>query len=163
LSRQFTAYLGDHLARDPQGAHPRSAREALKSTAPESYLGQMSALVESHGLELADDFLAQFSEKHVGADARGRLRAWVTDELIPVIGRASARWQQDHDDLQRQIKDVEDAVQVLTQELEQQRHAYPDTAGEKHSKVEEAERNLRSARAQLKRLYRDAEDERNEY
>jgi ATP-dependent helicase YprA (DUF1998 family) len=164
LTRQFTAYLGDQLARDPQAVHPRSAREALKSTAPDSYLGQMLALVEERGPELVAEFLGQFTPEAVSDVTRHRLAGWVAESLPAAIGRASQRWQQDRDDLQARITDVEAAVAVLEQERDQQQHAYPtDPDGEPHPKVQEAERDVRSAKAQLFRLYREAEEQRTEY
>jgi ATP-dependent helicase YprA (DUF1998 family) len=164
LTRQFTAYLGDQLARDPQAVHPRSAREALKSTAPDSYLGQMLALMEDRRSELVMEFLGQFSPDVVSDTARERLAAWAGDTLPAELGRASQRWQQDRDDLQARIKDVEAAVAVLEQERDQQQHAYPtEPDGDPHPKVQEAERDVRSAKAQLFRLYREAEEQRTEY
>jgi len=44
LRRQFIASVADVLARDPNAPHPRSTRDALGSTAPGTFLGELIAL-----------------------------------------------------------------------------------------------------------------------
>ncbi|MHA7142861.1 DEAD/DEAH box helicase [Arthrobacter sp. Sr33] len=161
LSRQFAAFLGDQLARNPKAPHPRSAREALQSTEADSYLGHMLGLVQARGDELLHAFLGQFSAEQVTADGRARLAAWLANELPVEIGRLSQQWQEDYEGLQRRIKDVEDAVEELKVEHQRRLHEYANDA--EHPKVQEAARDLRSGESQLKRLYREAQEERSEY
>lgn len=159
LTRQYVAFLADHLARDPQAAHPGSVKQALASTAPDSYLGQILTLNEERGTELIDEFITQFGE-HLDESTRERLRRWAAEELPSVLHAAHQRWTQDQEDLQRRIADVERAVTELDAEHDRRSKDYPD---QDHPKVQEALRNLKSARSQLQRLYSQAREERNEY
>ena len=61
LRRQFTASVADVLARNPNSPHPRSTRDALGSTAPGTFLGELLALTASQGQGLLDAFLAGFT------------------------------------------------------------------------------------------------------
>ncbi|GAB2895648.1 DEAD/DEAH box helicase [Neomicrococcus lactis] len=161
LRRQFTAYLGDLLARDENAPHPTSARSALKSIEPSSYLGAMLQLVDSRGAEILDEFLGQFSAEHVSDEVRTRMHRWCLEDLQGQIRKASQTWQLDHESLQRRIRDVEAAVQDLAVELQRARNDYGKD--DEHPKVRDAAREHKSAEAQLRRLYREAEESRNEY
>ncbi|MGG5753654.1 DEAD/DEAH box helicase [Zafaria sp. Z1313] len=161
LQRQFAAFLGDRLASDPRAPHPRSAREALKSTAPDSYLGSMLGLMDEQGDALLAHFLGQFSPDQVTEEGRQRLADWAASTLPLELGQVSRQWQLDHDDLQRRISDVEDAVAELKEEHQRRLHEYAHDS--EHPKVQEAARDLRSGESQLKRLYREAQEERSEY
>lgn len=161
LTRQFAAFLGDRLAQDGHAPHPRSAREALKSIEPETYLGEMLALMEARGSELLEQFLSQFSVEQVQGASRDRLRSWAFEQLPPIVGEVSRRWQQDQDDLHRRIQDVEEALGDLKAERTRRLHDHAHDA--EHPKVAEAERDVRAAESQLRRLNRDAQEARTEY
>ncbi|GAB3188043.1 DEAD/DEAH box helicase [Nesterenkonia suensis] len=159
LTRQYAAFLADHLARDPQAPHPATVKQALGSTEPDSYLGQLQALSETRGAELVEEFIAQFGE-HLDENSCQRLRRWSAEDLTGVLQEAHRRWTQDQEDLQRRIADVERAVAELDRDHDRASKDYPDP---EHPKVQEALRNLRSAKSQLKRLYHEAGEERRDY
>ncbi|MFB2572369.1 DEAD/DEAH box helicase [Micrococcus sp. IITD107] len=148
LTRQFTAYLGDLLARDEKAVHPRRVAKVMGSTVEGTYLDQMLGLVRDGGGAVVDAFLDQFSGQ-VSDDGRARLHRWAADDLGPALERASHEWNQSLEDLRHRIRDVDDAVTALDAEYQQRLHDYGDA---EHEKVREAERDVKSARAQLRRL-----------
>ncbi len=148
LSRQFVAYLGDQLAVDKNAVHPTSAREALRSTAPDSYLGQFIDLVKSGGVELCESFLGQFSTEHIGEPDKQRLTNWVLHELPLKLETISTQWNRDREELKHRVSDIEKVLPELREELKRREHEF----GPDHAKVQEADRDLRSAEAQERRL-----------
>lgn len=148
LTRQFTAYLGDLLARDDKAVHPRRVAKVMGSTAEGTYLDHMIRTASEDGGAVVDAFLDQFSGQ-ISDEGRARLHRWATDGLGPALERASHEWNQSLEDLRHRIKDVDDAITALESEYQQRLHDYGDA---EHEKVREAERNLKSARAQLRRL-----------
>lgn len=159
LARQFTAFVADQLARDPQAPHPASVRQALGDSSSGTYLGEMLSRVDEHGDDLLTAFLDRFGE-HVDDVSAERLRAWAREELPHVVHAAAQRWQQDQEELQQRIKDIEATLEDLEQELQRQEHAHGDAD---HPTVREAYRDVKAARAQRNRLIREAKDERSEY
>lgn len=148
LARQFVAYLGDQLAVDKNAVHPTSAREALRSTDPDSYLGQFLELVDSEGPALCASFLSQFSADHVGPSEQQRLTDWVLQELPAKLETISVQWNFDREELKHRVSDIEKVLPELREELKRREHEF----GPEHVKVQEAERDLKSAEAQERRL-----------
>lgn len=148
LTRQFTAYLGDLLARDEKAVHPRRVAKVMGSTAEGTYLDQMARLARDGNGTVVEAFLDQFAGQ-ISDNGRDRLRRWAADDLGAALERASHEWNQSLEDLRHRIKDVDDAVTALDSEYQQRLHDYGDA---EHEKVREAERDVKSARAQLGRL-----------
>lgn len=148
IARQFVAYLGDQLAVDQNAVHPRSAREALRSTAPDSYLGQFLDLLKTQGTDLCQKFLSQFSNDQVAETERERLTTWVLNNLPLKLETISAQWNLDREEIKHRITDIESVLPDLRDELQRRTHEF----GEDHVKVQEADRDLRSAEAQERRL-----------
>src|SRR5690606_23522838 len=82
LRRQYIASLADVLARTPDGPHPRTARAALGSCEPGSFLAAVIELAD--GGQHLDPFLDGFPT--LGVAVRDRLRAWATPALDPTTG-----------------------------------------------------------------------------
>src|SRR5690606_34579249 len=62
LRRQYVASIADELARRPEAPHPRTATDALGSSEPGTFLGELLAVSEAEGPALLDRFLAGFPE-----------------------------------------------------------------------------------------------------
>lgn len=148
LARQFVAYLGDQLAIDMNAAHPTSAREALRSTTADSYLGQIIDLVKSNGIALCASFLGQFSTEHIGDTEQQQLAVWASQELPAKLETISIQWNRDREELKHRVTDIEKVLPELREELKRREHEF----GADHVKVQEADRDLRSAEAQERRL-----------
>lgn len=149
LMRQFMAFLGDKLARDADAAHPQQAKEVMQSVKPNTYFGQLIALAQSDDRALVDEFLHAFGSL-VSESSQQRLYAWVQHEMAGILEHETVEWQQLGEALRHRIRDVQDALEDLTQDFHQAQHDFGHD--EKHPKLKEAERDVNSATAQLKRL-----------
>ncbi|AEG43909.1 DEAD/DEAH box helicase [Isoptericola variabilis] len=120
LRRQYVASIADELARRPDAPHPRTAKDALGSSEPGSYLGEIVAMSENEGRALLDRFLGGFDS--VADEVKDRLRAWAlpsvdaaTGETVPSeLARrchdASQRWQQRLETLNHRVTEIETAI-----------------------------------------------------
>ncbi len=157
LQRQYLASVADVLARRPEGPHPKTAAEALGTTEPGSYLGEIIAEAEeSSGAHLAA-FLGAFP--NLRAQVAERLRAWATRDgdlpgtswLARRCHAASATWLGRVESLNHRVADI----QKVMPELEQKARS---TAATKDD-----EREHRTARAALGLARRQLSDLRGEY
>lgn len=100
LRRQFLAFLGDRVARDPIADHPKTAQGALGSTGDGTYLGKVAASATTEAL---DTFLGSFDG--VSDDVVSRIGAWISRdesgvaELDRFLAAAAARWRATIDEL----------------------------------------------------------------
>ena len=97
LRRQYLAHLVDAFARDDERPHPRTARAAIGSAEPRSFLGQLTAWAEADGDRLLETFLGQLPGLEEGAEVA--LRRWATAQAGPgssglarQTAEASDRW-----------------------------------------------------------------------
>lgn len=87
LRRQYVASLADELARRPDAPHPRTASDALGTSEPGSFLGEVIVLSETtEGPDLLDRFLAGFS--NISEPVAERLRAWASPSVAPGSGES---------------------------------------------------------------------------
>lgn len=155
LMRQYLAFLGDRLARDPRAVHPTSTGSVMNSVEPHTYLGQLIALARDGGRKLVDEFLDAFGEL-VSDSGRESLHDWVANDLAYVLEKASIEWRGDREALVHRIEDADRAIVELSETYDQVLHDYgKDT---EHSAVKDAERDLKSATAQRNRLNRELTD-----
>jgi ATP-dependent helicase YprA (DUF1998 family) len=152
LVRQYLAFLGDKLARDPQAVHPTSTSTVMSSAEPHTYLGQLIALARDGGEALVDEFFAAFGEL-VSEAGRAGLHDWVANELELVLEKVTVEWRGDREALIHRIEDADRAIVELTETYEQVKHDYGHDAD--HANVKDAERDLKSATAQRSRLNRE--------
>lgn len=149
LRRQFIASVADVLARDPNAPHPRSTRDALGSTAPETFLGELIALTASRGSELVDSFLAGFSG--LNPDVEARLRAFPAEELPARCHKASQDWNRRLETLSHRRT----AAEKVLPELLERAESAAATADDK--------REYRTAKSALGLINRQLAEERSEY
>jgi ATP-dependent helicase YprA (DUF1998 family) len=85
LRRQYVAHLADHFARDIDRPHPQRAPEAIGSTDPGSFLGELIAYNDGSADAHVDRFAAEFGD--LGTTVLDGLRPWAR----PVNG-AGTSW-----------------------------------------------------------------------
>jgi len=143
LRRQYLAHLVDRFARDPVRPHPQKSPEAIGSTEPGSFLGELLAHAEEDAAAHVDRFVAMFSSLPAGVV--GELRTWAspqagpgTSGLAAHLHDASRRWQVNVEILKHRL----DAVDALLPELEK--------ASKSPASTEDDARALRSAKAARK-------------
>uniref|UniRef100_A8M876 Helicase superfamily 1 and 2 ATP-binding n=1 Tax=Salinispora arenicola (strain CNS-205) TaxID=391037 RepID=A8M876_SALAI len=118
LRRQFTACLVDGMARDDRHTHPNSAQQAIGSTDPGSFLGELIAVAETGGA----DAVHRFTDT-VGPLPDSTVDA-LTDWVNPVAGvgtslfagnvhAASRRWQQTVETLKRRQTEINKVLPEL--------------------------------------------------
>ncbi|MDO8147512.1 DEAD/DEAH box helicase [Isoptericola sp. b515] len=86
LRRQYAASIADELARRPDAPHPRTAQDALGSSEPGSFLGDLVTVAETEGPVLLDRFLDGFDE--VSDAVKDRLRTWALPSVDATSGEA---------------------------------------------------------------------------
>jgi len=100
LRRQFLAFLGDRIARDPMADHPKTAQGALGGIGEGTYLGKVAASATPDALE---SFLSSFDG--VSDDVATRIASWISrddtgvTELDRFLAAAAARWHATVDEL----------------------------------------------------------------
>jgi ATP-dependent helicase YprA (DUF1998 family) len=157
LRRQFTASVADLLTRRPDAPHPRSTPEALRSTAPGTYLGELISAAETLADELVDAFLSGFPP--LDEDVVARLHEFPrrvdgisgTSELATRCHRASEEWN-------RQIETLghrRSAVDALLPELLERATSPAATDDDK--------RELRTAEATVRLINKQLATLRSEY
>lgn len=122
LQRQYLAHLADAFARDGVDTHhPRTARGALESTEPGSFLGALIEDAETHADERLDTFLATFGD-FLREESVASLRAWAAPGaaggLAETVRGASARWRATRDELKRREVSIQNALPALAQAAE---------------------------------------------
>ncbi|MDO4606613.1 MAG: DEAD/DEAH box helicase [Bowdeniella nasicola] len=173
LRRQFVAYVIDALARAYGGGDSSITVPALNASEKaalwrtqqifdwaneRSLLRQVAAVVERSGSALLDAFLTQFGTL-ITADTAQRLRAWVGSGLTDRLYNAHLMWTRDLDELRHQLRAMTDSLPDLEQELADARKLYDADS----TAVRDAERDLKSAQAQLRRLKQTLSEKRNTY
>ena len=149
LRRQFTASIADVVARDPNGAHPGNTREALASTAPGTFLGELIALAQNRGEELVDAFTAGFSG--LADDVVMRLRSFPAADLPLRCHKASQDWNRRIEMLNHRSAAAEKALP----ELQERAESPAATADEV--------REYRTARSALGLIKKQLAEQRSEY
>jgi len=119
LRRQYLASIIDSLARRGEIAVPRKAGDALRSSAPGTFLG---AVLEDAATK-ADAYLDAFLGSFDGLDTAvvEGLRRWAVpdpdwdpeESLGALVHRASAEWQRAQESLERRRQEIEDALPAL--------------------------------------------------
>ncbi|GAB3606748.1 DEAD/DEAH box helicase [Conyzicola nivalis] len=100
LRRQFLAFLGDRIARDPLADHPKTAQGALGGIGEGTYLGRVATSATHDALRT---FLNSFDG--VSDEVVGRIEGWISrgesdvSELDRFLARAAARWHATVDEL----------------------------------------------------------------
>jgi len=152
LKRQYTAHLADELARDTRRSHPRRAGGAIGSTAPGTFLGDLTQHAEQHASSHLRRFLGQF--QGLPDDVADRLREWVAAPAGPAssgfaahLRRASDTWQVTVDELKHRL----DRMEALQPELEV-RAASPAATDEDTRALRSVISARRLANAQLAHL-----------
>ena len=155
LRRQYTAHLVDAFARDTGRPHPRKATGAIGSTAPGTFLGEITAVAEAEAPQLLDTFLGAFDG--LDDEAADRLRAWATPAedasgsgIRLHLAKASERWNAAVADLKYQIAELENTLPQLRATAE-----LPAANDDDKAAAKSAEGTLRLLRAQLKDLRGD--------
>jgi len=155
LRRQFTAYLIDTLARDPQRPHPRTAAGAIGSYRPGTFLGDLVRYAEQGAEEHLQRFLGTFGG--LPAEVTGDLREWLqpkngprTSGFAQHVQAASQRWQDTVETLKRRKARVEQ----LLPELEAKAKSPAATDADKQAR-RSAEATLKLVSGQLSRLGSD--------
>ncbi|MEV4620515.1 DEAD/DEAH box helicase [Asanoa sp. NPDC049573] len=118
LRRQFTASIVDGMARDERHAHPTHVREAIGSSEPDSFLGEVIAVAEASGATAVHRFTDMFGslpESTVTA-----LVDWVspaagsgTSLFAGHVHAASRRWQQTVETLERRQTEINKVLPEL--------------------------------------------------
>ncbi|PTU57877.1 heavy metal resistance protein CzcA [Sphaerisporangium cinnabarinum] len=119
LRRQYVASVADEMARRPDAPHPRTAADALGSSEPGSFLGELIALSESEGPALLDRFLDGFAD--VSDAVKDSLRSWalpavapsgesVPSELARRAHSASIAWRARMETLAHREKEIQTAI-----------------------------------------------------
>ncbi|WP_144679692.1 DEAD/DEAH box helicase [Cellulosimicrobium sp. TH-20] len=119
LRRQYMASVADELARRADAPHPRTASDALGSSEPGSFLGELIALAEAEGPALLDRFLGGFTD--VSDPVKETLRAWalptvtasgesVPSELARRAHTASLAWRGRMETLAHREKEIQTAI-----------------------------------------------------
>ena len=157
LRRQYLASLIDALARSGQIPMPTKAGDALRSSAPGSFLG---AVLE-HAAQGAEGYLAAFLGAFDGLDPAvvQALRTWATptpewdlqDSLGALVHRASTEWSRTEESLQRRRQEIELALPAL------------QAAAESPAAHEDDRRDWRSAEAAYKLTGKELADLRSQH
>ncbi|MDO5727026.1 MAG: helicase-related protein, partial [Bowdeniella nasicola] len=148
LARQFTASVADVLARRGE-ISPKRASLALKLDGEDGYLRRLVDLVASEGEELLTAFLTQFGNL-LSAKAIERLKSFALREFSGRMQRVAAEYQRDREDLAHRTRQMIAGIEVVKEEERDARQMYPEDSAE----VKEAERNVKFAVAQVKRMQR---------
>ncbi|GAA0628967.1 DEAD/DEAH box helicase [Sporichthya brevicatena] len=168
LRRQYIASIADVIARDPNGVHPATAKEAIGSTGEGSYLGSLIDLAETRSTELLDAFLGTFDG--LADSARDRLREWATrpsggpvgsSALAQRLHHASQRWATTVETLEHRRKAIHASLPDL-----QQRAEVLDSEGRPQKAPGASEEDVqayRSAKAALRLTDSQLADLRGEY
>src|SRR5699024_5634820 len=156
LRRQFIASVADILARCPDAPHPRTTPDALTSTGPGSYLGQLIALAEERSEELTEAFLAGFPP--LGADVTARLRAFPKPGEHPGTSELARRCHS-------AVADYRHRIETLNRRKAAVQQALPELQAKAKSpaRTSEDEDQLRTAKATRRLLDRQLADLRSEY
>ncbi|USQ79188.1 DEAD/DEAH box helicase [Ornithinimicrobium faecis] len=119
LRRQYLASIIDSLARSGEMTLPTKAGDALRSSAPESFLGRVLEVAAAH----AEDYLGKFLGAFDGLDPAvvDGLKRWavpdpdwdVEESLGALVHRASTEWQRGEESLERRRQEIEDALPSL--------------------------------------------------
>jgi len=118
LRRQYTAYLVDTLARDPHRRHPRTAVDAIRSSEPGTFLGDLVRYAERSADEMLPRFLATFED--LPDEVVDGLRAWLRPVDQPAssgfaahVHAASRRWRDTVETLERRQRAIADLLPAL--------------------------------------------------
>jgi ATP-dependent helicase YprA (DUF1998 family) len=149
LRRQFTASVADLLARDPNAPHPRTPRDALGSTAPGSFLGELLALAASRGDELVENFVIGFKDLH--PDVVARLREFPSGHLPARCHKASKDWNRRIEILNHRRA----AAERVLPELQERAESAAATDGDR--------RDYRTAKSALGLINKQLAESRSEY
>src|SRR5699024_208593 len=148
--------VADILARCPDAPHPRTTPDALTSTGPGSYLGQLIALAEERSEELTEAFLAGFPP--LGADVTARLRAFPKPGEHPGTSELARRCHS-------AVADYRHRIETLNRRKAAVQQALPELQAKAKSpaRTSEDEDQLRTAKATRRLLDRQLADLRSEY
>jgi len=157
LRRQYLASLIDALARSGEVGMPRKAADALRSSAPESFLGKLLDVAGHRSKEFLDAFLGTFDG--LDPDVEAGLRRWATpnpdwdpdDSLGALVHRASTEWRRAEETLERQRQEIEDALPRL------------QTVAESPAAAEDDKRDYRAAEAAYRLTQRELADLRSQH
>ncbi|RPF20984.1 DEAD/DEAH box helicase [Myceligenerans xiligouense] len=121
LRRQYVASLADVLARTAGAPHPRTARDALGSSEPGTFLGALIELAEAQAH--LDDFMSGFPT--ISAAVQERLREWATPSSAMTSGEnlpsalaarvhdASRAWQNRLETLNHREREIQTSIPGL--------------------------------------------------
>ena len=157
LRRQYLASVADRLARDPHAPHPRTAADAMGSTAEGSFLHSLLTDAESNREDRLASFLDGFPS--LGKAAREALGDWATPG--PAGPGSSALAVRLHTEAQRWTHTVETlehrrtAIMAAIPELKQ--------IAEGPAATDDDKRAFRTARASLKLTNAQLADLRGDY
>ncbi|WP_299449206.1 DEAD/DEAH box helicase [uncultured Serinicoccus sp.] len=121
LRRQYLASIVDAIARAGDRRMPRRAADALRSSAPGTFLGDVIAEAEERSDHYLDTFLGSFDT--LDPDVVEALRAWASpdpeatgaegESLAALVHRASQEWASAEEGLERRRAEIEDALPGL--------------------------------------------------
>jgi hypothetical protein len=118
LRRQYLAQLVDDFARTEDRPHPRSAKAAIGTIDPGSFLGELAAYAEVESARLLDCFLGQFPD--LAETAEAELRRWAAAGTRPLssglaghLTDASYRWRTTVDGLEDRLTAIQAALPDL--------------------------------------------------
>lgn len=122
LQRQYLAHLVDRFARDNDDLHhPRTARAALESANPGSFLGELVDHGEAAAVDLWESFTATFGE-HLRPEVKQHLRHWVTpvdgphtSPMALAVHQASDRWRAQLEVLEHRVVAIQASLPALQQ------------------------------------------------
>ncbi|WP_300343333.1 DEAD/DEAH box helicase [Nesterenkonia sp.] len=160
LRRQFIAFCCDRLARSGTSRQPRSLLHALKDVSEQTYFGDITAMLRSAGEPIVSEFLDQFGAE-LTDDAAQRLAAWALPSgegdsgLELRIHTASARFNQD---LLEEQGHRDRLAHTIIPALRDRLVEAVRTAGTGSKQVKEAQREVKSAEAALKRSERKIQE-----
>lgn len=142
LRRQYLAAVIDDVARNSPDVMPARSERALKSSAQDTFLGEVISQGSARGESHLDRFLAGFATLDPAVVEDLRRWALTTDDLddsLPaLVHRASQDWNQVIETLQRRQREVEEVLPGLR------------AAAESPAATEDDRRDFRTAEATLK-------------
>ena len=122
LRRQFLAHVIDDMVRTGRADIPRTTGEALASTDPGTFLGDVIDRVSRHGERLLTGFIDTFTDRDTAGIAM--LRQWAlsaddeADNLAATVHRAAHDHRSEVEELRRRRKAVVDAIPGLRERAE---------------------------------------------
>ncbi|MGO4956689.1 DEAD/DEAH box helicase [Luteococcus sp. Sow4_B9] len=154
LQRQYLAHLVDRFARDHDDVHhPRTARAALESAAPGTFLGELIDLAEANAVELWTSFVEAFGDT-LRPEAKEHLRQWVTpadgphtSPLAVAVHHASDRWSAHKELLEHRAIGIQESLPALIQAA-----SVAAASEDDQRSLRTAEAALRLTRARIKQL-----------